>query len=101
MKVIDLLNKMANGEEVPRKFMVDEDTLYIGEDEFIEYANGERIEWFIYPSWLNEEVEIIEEDKKIKRLSFGDISGNPKRATENDIIDKINEIIDKINEENK
>lgn len=64
LRVIDLLNKIANGEEVPRKFIVDGDTLYIGEDRFIEYANGKRIEWFIYPSWLNEEVEIIEEEPR-------------------------------------
>lgn len=64
MKVIDLLNKIANGEEVPRKFMVDGDTLYIGEDKFIEYENGKKIEWFIYPSWLNEEIEIIEDEPR-------------------------------------
>lgn len=67
MKVIDLLNRIANGEEVPRKFMVDGNTLYIGEDKFIEYANGKRIELFIYPSWLNEEVEVIEEIEKPKK----------------------------------
>ena len=111
MKVIDLLQRIANGEEVPRKFMVDGDTLYIGEDKFIEYENGKRIEWFIYPSWLNEEVEIIEEDKKIEPLECyvnailtGCISKYYEEDFEESVkhnIDvlgtKINEIIDKIN----
>jgi len=44
---------------------------------------------------LNDEVD--NQDKKIEKLSFGDVSGTPKRANENDIIDKINEIIDKLN----
>ena len=102
MKVIDLINRIANGEEVPKKFMVDGDTLYIGEDKFIEYANGERIEWLIYPSWLNEEVEIIEEDKKMPEklnveLNSGDENKvNYYRATnlECDLAFKINSIID-------
>lgn len=104
MKVIDLLNKIANGEEVPKKFMVDGDTLYIGEDKFIEYANGERIEWFIYPSWLNEEVETIKEDKKIEKfetykITDETISGLIKSINElnKDIEKKLNEIIDYIN----
>ena len=113
MKVIDLLQRIANGEEVPRKFMVDGDTLYIGEDKFIEYANGKRIEWFIYPSWLNEEIEILEEDKKINYIEcyfkngehyiedscfrvqpLEDLELNQNEIV---IIDKINEIIKKIN----
>ncbi len=114
MKVIDLLNKIANGEEVPKKFMVDGDTLYIGEDKFIEYANGERIEWFIYPSWLNEEVETIKEDKKIEKIkninceSFRDNHNGIRQLTDieiaSDIItlkEWINKIIDKLNEEDK
>ena len=69
MKVIDLLNKIANGEEVPKKIKynifelkrtmsnnllrlyVDEEGMF-----FPEYYNG---------LVLNDEVEIIEEEKKI------------------------------------
>ena len=148
MKVIDLLNKIANGEEVKFKIL-DNDEI---KDEIFEIENeslrnrtcGKWIEvkvsidtWESISSYfLNKEVEIIEEDKKdnftgtkyyqdgreiyriysqppfkcrddveveedkkIEKLSFGDVSGTPKRANENDIIDKINEIIDYINKE--
>lgn len=106
MKIIDLLNRIANGEEVPKKFMVDGDTLYIGEDKFIEHANGERIEWFIYPSWLNEEVEILEEKKIPEKLYIRErandiLIGKSEKicyATSSlvnkEIANKINEIID-------
>ena len=40
---------------------------------------------------LNDEVEIIEEDKKIEKL-------NIYNYTEHDIMTKVNEIIDKLNE---
>lgn len=109
MKVIDLLNKIANGEELPRKFMVDGDTLYIGEDKYIEYESGKKIKWLIYPSWLNEEVEIIGENKKIEKIPYhfslnfvkSNLTNEEKEGIDeaiNGIYDKINEIVDRINE---
>lgn len=75
MKIIDLLNKIANGEEIPK---------IIKYDDKIYYSNEDRIDLHIYQTegstttrklsliidneylGLNEEVEIIEEDKKIE-----------------------------------
>ena len=76
MKVIDLLNKIANGEEVPKKiritilddritrkynFFYDEDDQEYKDDEL--FPLGDRI---ILERVLNEKVEIIEEPKKIE-----------------------------------
>ena len=68
MKVIDLLNKIANGEEVPKKIK------YCGVYYYwtgFNYENSEADDvlfWaYIYSEkHLNDEIEIIEEDKKDK-----------------------------------
>ena len=60
MKVIDLLNKIANGEEVPH-FIIDEQEYYVGADGFLKEIFGDDVEWTLDARWLNEEVEIIEE----------------------------------------
>ena len=94
MKIIALLNKIANGEEVPKKIKlrafelkrtqssnfhrlyVDDDGMFFPKD---------------YDFTLNDEVEIIEKPKNIKKLD----ENNTKVLT--NIIEnrkKINEIID-------
>lgn len=65
IKVIELLNKIANGEEVPKKIKYD--GVYYTESNYV-YTSSEddlllpKIE-YVYQ--LNEEVKIIEEEKKI------------------------------------
>ena len=104
MKVIDLLNKIANGEEVPEKFkfagqifkkqgsyILDEDRDSIFASIFSDFSN------------INDEVAIIEEDKKIKKVSECFTSTDNKEIqflidNINQLGNKINEIIDKINE---
>jgi hypothetical protein len=121
MKIIDLLNKIANGEEVPSKIKVDEKTYeYQGDDyghKQDDDDNGiitswlftdNEIEKYDYISeFLNDEVEIIEEDKKIEKLDIQDDGNtitlfNDKEWTILDNVDvlfgnKINELIDKVN----
>ena len=95
MKVIDLLNKISNGEEVPQKIKVDDKIYYYDETdsaEFYRYRGEFQEELLIDYANLNDEVEIIEEDKKIKPLFYAG----------NDIVtiaikNKINEIIDYLN----
>ncbi len=75
MKIIDLLNKIANGEEVPKKiritdiddritrhynFFYDEDEQEYKDDEL--FPLGARL---ILDRVLNKKVEILEEEKKI------------------------------------
>ena len=108
MKIIDLLNKIANDEEVPRKFKY-ENTTFFYSDNVGEYFDEEEYNSFNYTfdlgdyDVLNDEIEIIEEDKKIKKLKANDF-GNNENFEEVDsdidyIVEKINEIIDKLNKE--
>ena len=71
MKIIDLLNKIAKGEEVPLKIKWNGDEW--------NYSNGASKNYFndyedlfsvIDGSNLNDEVEIIEEDKKIEKITW-------------------------------
>ena len=75
MRVIDLLNKIANGEEVPKKIGYDNKIFEFDElerqytfhnlDYSVNVDLGLSIEGLRY-STLNDEVEIIEEDKEIE-----------------------------------
>ena len=103
MRVIDLLNKIANGEEVPKKIK------FKGIDRIYEYDR--LYNWFddnssdnckdiFYICELNDEVEIIEEDKKIEKIDNAYYHETQDR--QNEIFkNKINEIIDYINKGDK
>lgn len=118
MKVIDLLNKIANGEEVPKKVKYktfywkysEKDRDYKDTDKDYVFSCSN----YDIPEMLNNEVEIIEEDNKIEYIEcriknfkhyledscfrvkpLEDLELNQNEIV---IIDKINEIIDKINE---
>ena len=92
IKIIDLLNKIANGEETPH-FKINEDEYYLGADGLLKDVYGDAVEWVIYQKWLNEEVEIIEETKEIQKLINRKFTRNQKQ-----IAGKINELIDAVNE---
>lgn len=114
MKVIDLLNKIANGEEVPRKFTYKG---YLWEydikNEMWFYYFGEgkshRFDRLFYLHMcLTDEVEIIEEDKEIEKLKVNvecieDVDYPLGRfeqhyeQTKDEICEKINELIDELN----
>lgn len=77
MKVIDLLNKIANGEEVPKKIKYDTKNYYFRNYDYKEYnikndyideqtSFIECIDFFK----LNDNIEIIEEDKPIKEVKL-------------------------------
>ena len=91
MKVIDLLNKIANG-EIKEGIMFQYNNGYEG------YANVNTLfdRFTINKENLNTEIEIIEEDKKIKKLDEYEYD----TANEILIIRKINEIIDYLEENN-
>lgn len=64
IKIIDLLVKVANGEEVPKKIMYD-DVIYTDDGYHTYYDDKDNVLWSTYNFLiLNDEVEIIEEDKK-------------------------------------
>lgn len=115
MTVIQLLNKIANGEN-PKKIKYHDDVYefdcYEGEWGYVnkEYC---RYKWFAneidcdLKEQLNDEVEIIEKDKKIEKLSiltFSDLLDMPKEELVDVIKEqrfKINEIIDCLNNGDK
>ena len=109
MKVIDLLNKIANGEAIPKKIKLDNIIFIFQDGEYISNnGDGSCLDQFMcfYYRDLNKEVEIIEEDKKINNLIYYnkkdfDNLDEFVEITTRDIFDKINEIIDKLNEMEK
>lgn len=76
IKIIDLLNKIANGEEIPKKILLNgivfeyqgDDYLYKDEDKkehwLFSASYTDKYMWF--ENFLKAEVEIIEEPKKIE-----------------------------------
>ncbi len=117
IKVIDLLVKIANNEKVPKKIKFDNKIWEkcINSDKYLgilnTYYTNEYNNLFIYifsgdfNFWLNQNVEIIEEDKEIEKLdykyvnTYGNVSQH--RKSEEPLIDKINELIDEINKSKK
>ncbi len=114
IKIIDLLVKIANGEQVPKKikyknkiweYNADSDD-YKGENIWL---FEESFEYKKTIEFINDEVEIIEEPKKIKKIEiYEDEDGhyflNDRcqkiyiRCDEIDfMVDKFNELIDEIN----
>ena len=101
MKIIDLLNKIANGEQP--KTIKYYDTIYNFEEYKGDwgYVNKEygKYKWFAkkidcdLSNCLNDEVEIIEEDKKIEKID--NVYYYKTQTEQNQIFkNKINEIID-------
>ncbi len=105
MKIIDLLNKIAKGEEVPKEIMFDTDRYYLNNNNHYVRECGDFIQRldieYNLVGCLNDEVEIIEEEKEIEKLSPY-IKGNDlefevamNRKTINQLIDVINDMRDK------
>lgn len=103
IKIIDLLNKIANNEEVPKKIKWLEQIYEYSDNDKFYYQNGYSMyrDFYTEGNCLNEDVEIIEEPKKIEKLdykyvnTYGNVSQH--RKSEEPLIDKINELIDEIN----
>ena len=72
IKIIDLLNKIANGEEIPR-VEYDDIECYLGADGYLKDNYGENVEWWIDKNWLNKEVEIIEDNNKLEKMEHFDL----------------------------
>ena len=101
MKVIDIMQKVANKEIF--KFRINDINYYVDKSNHICEEDGTKIEWYIDDEWLNMNAEIIEEDKKIKKLDLDkeeSLKAVIKTAQDYVLANKINEIIDYL-EENK
>ena len=100
MKVIDLLNKIANGEKLPPKIKYDGKIWIAGKKEYHDEITDNDLFIVIFRHNLthsiNDEVEILKEDKKIEKLK-GEDKGIYIDYSKANIVDKINELIDEIN----
>ena len=110
MKIIDLLNKIANGEEVPKKIKY-KNQIYKWKEYDCGYQKKKKIDWikkygyvaelnrtYFYLEHcyqdLNDTVEILEEEKKIpERLYLSDYEDTTGKF-DYDVLLTINEIID-------
>jgi len=106
IRVIDLLNKVAN-EEAPKKIKYENRILYF--DEELQNYYDEEDMHPIFNDYIGQrlhfEVEIIEDNKKIEKLFNCEMKSKNGEITIlvaniNDLKDKINEIIDLLNKEN-
>ena len=114
MKIIDLLNKIANGDEVPKMITSSdieecEDMIFIYDKDMQDYKTKDGDFFFEtafnkgYPV-LNLEVEIIEEEKEIEPLDKNRalIGGGTNETMLflycTDLETKLNEIIEAVNE---
>ena len=118
IKIIDLLNKIANGEEVPKKILLNGIVFEYQGDYYLYKDEDKKEHWLFSASYtdkytwlenfLKAEVEIIEVPKKIEKIkSNGDefysdyigtwISKNKTDAYCEFLMNKINELIDEIN----
>ena len=100
IKIIDLLIKIAK-EEAPEKIMYDGD-IWNFDGSVQDYSDGTKYLFADYmsdfaykPEFLNDEVEIIEEEKEIEKitLQFSETQKEKNRLFK----DKINELVDEIN----
>ena len=115
IKIIELLNRIVNGEEVPEKikwdnliYVLKQDSIdghfyYIREN--TDYSVGNLFFSDLTMGDLNDEVEIIEEDKTIEELQFDSeekyittITGttNKMRNIDVTLATKINELVKEI-----
>lgn len=108
MKVIDIMQKVANKEIF--KFRIDDVNYYVDKSNYICEEDGTKVEWYIDDEWLNMNAEIIEEPKKIEKITLDDWVEFTTIGDKDNIdymfnknsrtfVDKINEIIDYIMEE--
>ena len=98
IKVIDLLNKIANGGKVPKHIKCNNLNLYWNDENYTYDIREDKIyaPFYIFDySELNDEVEIIEEPKKIEKIDFGTL--NTQKEKNRAMKDTINKLIDEIN----
>lgn len=107
IKIIDLLNMISKCEEVPNKIKYSYTTFNFDKDMEMydsDLMHGDLLS-YIDGSNLNDEVEIIEEDKEIKKIeklenkidSSFENANYSERMRLTEIVNKLNEIIDEIN----
>lgn len=92
MRIIDLINKIANEENVPAKVKYDGEIYEYDETDCNEIGRycKENGSWLFDDAYLNDEVEIV--DEKIKKLN-----AKANYIEDEEVLTKINELIEEVN----
>lgn len=109
MKIIDLLNKIAKGEEVPKEIKFEGELCSFDvEDKDYYCERYGNIVWYLVDTSnnmnevLDTELEIISEEKEIEKLGYCCVNKNGETRNFVDVEEvlknKINELIDVIND---
>ena len=103
IKIIDLFNKIANNEEVPKKIKYFGEIYEYSEEMKFYYQNGFSMyrDFFTEGNCLNDEIEIIEEGKEIEIEKIGKIydgfTDSYYDTCLEKTIKKVDELVDEIN----
>ena len=101
IKIIDLFNKIANNEKVPKKIKYFGEIYEYSEDMKFYYQNGFSMyrDFFTEGNCLNDEVEIIEEEKEIEKIGkiYDGFTDSYYDTFLETTIKKVDEIIDVVN----
>ena len=114
IKIITLFNKIANNEKVPKKIKFRGETYYYSDADKFYYQNGFSMyrDFYWGGNCLNDEVEIIEEEKEIEKMNAlhqsvtiaNHYSKENTQCIVNEfyrriavLVDKYNELVDEIN----
>ena len=96
MKVIDLINMHARNEKMPKKIKLEDDEEVLTYNGYKYTVDGIPLyEYLDFFDCLNDEVEIIDEDDEIEKISYTDHVGTDLLET---VCNKLNEVIDAVNE---
>lgn len=102
MKVIDLLNKMANGERLPNKIKLDNKIWTCKEDKkYYNQCEIELIDWYgnELQRCLNDYLELIEDEIDID--SIEKLEGIVEYCTERNTINQLIQAVKQLNKEVK
>lgn len=101
IKIIDLLNKIANNEKVPKKIRYFGEIYEYSEEMKFYYQNCSSMYRYFFTkgNCLNDEVEIIEEEKEIEKIGkiYDGFTDSYYDTCLETTIKKVDEIIDVVN----
>ena len=101
IKIIDLFNKIVNNDEVPKKIRYFGEIYEYSEEMKFYYQNGFSMyrDFFTEGNCLNDEVEIIEEEKEIEKIGeiYDGFTDSYYDTCLETTIKKVDEIIDVVN----
>lgn len=102
--MIELLNNLCNGMKIKGKFKTSDGTVFNDIESLLDYEGLKDYDYDLSMviERLNDKVEIIEENKKIEKLSRYSWQENGVTIQEmvsiDAVFDKVNELIDVVNE---